>query len=147
MASYLLDTNLLLRASYPTSPGYGQAVAALSLLLPISERVCVTAQNLIEFWAVATRPTEANGFGWGTERVAMEIEQILAQFTFLEDSPDVVTYWRQLVTAYSVTGKRVHDARLVAVMQTHNITHLLTFNTQDFKLYTEIALVHPEDVI
>jgi hypothetical protein len=31
-----------------------------------------------------------------------------------------------------IIGKRVHDARLVAVCHAHAVKHLLTFNVSDF---------------
>ena len=40
----------------------------------------------------------------------------------------------------------LHDARLVAVMLSHGVTHLLTFNTGDFASFTNISLVHPSDL-
>jgi hypothetical protein len=40
----------------------------------------------------------------------------------------------------------VHDARLVAVMRVHSLTHILTFNTTDFIRYPAITVVHPRDV-
>ncbi len=43
-------------------------------------------------------------------------------------------------------GKQVHDARLVAAMITHHITHLLTFNIDDFKRFSAIVVVHPRSV-
>ena len=43
-------------------------------------------------------------------------------------------------------GRRVHDTRLVAVMKVHKVTHLLTFNTEDFKRYDGITIVDPKDV-
>lgn len=43
-------------------------------------------------------------------------------------------------------GKKVHDARLVAAMITHQITHLLTFNIDDFKRFSEIVVVDPRSV-
>jgi predicted nucleic acid-binding protein len=45
-----------------------------------------------------------------------------------------------------VVGKQAHDARLVAVTLVHGITHLLTFNTDDFKRYDEITVVNPKDI-
>jgi hypothetical protein len=48
---------------------------------------------------------------------------------------------------HGVTGKKAHDTRLVAAMMVHGVTHLLTFNIEDFKQYSNITLVHPEDVI
>ena len=146
MTSYLLDTNLLVRSCDPAASSYVQATNAVSSLLADGEQVYVSAQNLIEFWAVATRPILSNGLGLDREQAILEIEQILNQFALLQDNPTIFAHWWQLVTTQNIAGKRVHDARLVAVMLAYGITHLLTFNTQDFKSFTTIALVHPEDV-
>jgi len=51
--------------------------------------------------------------------------------------------WRSLVVAHSVMGKQVHDARLVALMQSHGITHILTLNGADFARYPGITIVDP----
>jgi predicted nucleic acid-binding protein len=42
----------------------------------------------------------------------------------------------------------VHDARLVAVMRTHGVTHILTFNVSDFVRYQSMGIVpvHPSSV-
>lgn len=47
---------------------------------------------------------------------------------------------------HSVTGAKVHDARIVAAMKAHGIDHLLTFNTNDFKRYLEITAISPADI-
>lgn len=54
--------------------------------------------------------------------------------------------WRRLVVHYRVSGVQVHDARIVAAMQTHGITHLLTFNGDDFRRFSEITVVHPSEI-
>jgi predicted nucleic acid-binding protein len=41
---------------------------------------------------------------------------------------------------------QVHDARLVAVMEVHGLTHLLTFDTPDFHRFAGITAVHPQDL-
>ena len=51
----LADTNILLRSLHPEHPHYSIAENALSALRLRNETLCVAAQNLIEFWAVATR--------------------------------------------------------------------------------------------
>jgi predicted nucleic acid-binding protein len=45
-----------------------------------------------------------------------------------------------------VSGVRVHDARLAAVMNVHNVPHLLTLNPKDFDRFTGITPVHPDDI-
>ena len=63
MASDLADTNLLLRLADSGSSQHHIATKALVRLFGQGDEVFLTPQNLIEFWAVATRPVEANGFG------------------------------------------------------------------------------------
>ncbi len=146
MATFLLDTNLLLRLSDGVSPHQALADQAIKRIRLRGDWPCLTAQNLIEFWAVATRPATANGFGWDTQKTRVEIDQLLNKFPLLDDTPAILTNWVNLVTTHDVKGKKVHDARLVAVMQAHGVTHLLTFNTNDFNNYSGITLVHPSDV-
>jgi predicted nucleic acid-binding protein len=147
MPSYLLDTNILLRSCDPASPSYKLTLQAVSNLLASGEDLSITAQNLIEFWAVVTRPINVNGFGWGVPTAASQVQQLLNQFPLLEDTSAVFTHWLHLVTSQNIIGKQVHDTRLVAVMKAHSITHLLTFNNDDFKNYPGITLVHPDDVV
>ena len=47
---------------------------------------------------------------------------------------------------HEVIGKMAHDARLVAAMKRHDITHLLTFNDRDFSRFTDIMVVNPASV-
>jgi predicted nucleic acid-binding protein len=146
MADYLLDTNVLLRFCDASSPAHATAVDAVAALLARGDRVYITAQNLIEFWAVATRPVDGNGFGWDTRQTEREVERLLNFFLFLDDTSAVFHHWRALVTAHAVSGKQVHDARLAAVMETHGVSSLLTFNTRDFARYTHLTATDPSGV-
>jgi predicted nucleic acid-binding protein len=76
----------------------------------------------------------------------VEVEQYLNKFPLLPDSPDTLPNWLALVKAHDIKGKKVHDARLVAVMQAHGVAHLLTFNAGDFKSFTSITALDPNDV-
>jgi predicted nucleic acid-binding protein len=75
-----------------------------------------------------------------------EVRHLLDQFQLLDEAPAAFSNWLHLVASHAVTGKQVHDARLVAVMQAHGVTHLLTFNVADFRRYSDITVVHPDDV-
>src|SRR3989442_13670907 len=61
--AYLVDTNVALRWTQPSDPGYTLAQSAIATLRQRSEAVFITPQNLIEFWNVATRPAVRNGLG------------------------------------------------------------------------------------
>jgi predicted nucleic acid-binding protein len=65
----------------------------------------------------------------------------------LPDTPDIFSEWERLVETYEVSGRQAHDARLVAAMHVHDVTHLLTFNTDDFKRFVEITAVNPKTVV
>lgn len=147
MATYLADTNLLLRLADPASAQHSIATDALARLLRQGDEVFLTPQNFIEFWAVATRPVEANGFGWDSERTVREVTELQERFPLLPDSSDIFTHWLELVKQLPVHGKRVHDARLVAVLQAHAVEHLITFNTSDFTVFSSLSLVDPRSLV
>ncbi|NCQ97042.1 MAG: PIN domain-containing protein [Microcystis wesenbergii Mw_QC_S_20081001_S30D] len=147
MTQYLLDTNILLRASDPNSSSYPLIMNVVDMIIRQGGECLITSQILIEFWVVATRPNDVNGLGWTTQKTQQEIDQILSQFSLLEESPDIFPLWFQLVTIYNIKGKRTHDIRLLAVMKAFNITHLLTFNPDDFIPIPNITILHPQDFI
>ncbi|MCA2668632.1 MAG: type II toxin-antitoxin system VapC family toxin [Microcystis sp. M114S2] len=147
MTQYLLDTNILLRASDPNSSSYPLIMNVVDMIIRQGGECLITSQILIEFWVVATRPKDVNGLGWTTQKTQQEINQILSQFSLLEESPDIFPLWFQLVTIYNIKGKRTHDIRLLAVMKASKITHLLTFNPDDFIPVPNITIVHPQDFI
>ena len=107
------------------------------------EGVCITAQNLIEFQAVATLPLNVNGLGYSTAEASRKADEIKAMFSFLPDTPAIFNYWRHLVDRHEVVGRQIHDARLVAVMLAYDISHLLTLNPAHFRRFDEITVIEP----
>lgn len=143
---YLADTNVLLRSAEPAHPMHPDAVRAVKTLLGRGETVCVFPQNIIEFWNVATRDANKNGLGFTTSQTEAEVSRIEGLLMVVPDIPAIYPEWRRLVVAHSVLGKQVHDARIAAAMIAHKITHLLTFNTNDFKRFSGITAVDPTGV-
>jgi predicted nucleic acid-binding protein len=145
--SYLADTNVLLRFVSPCDPNHLLVCDALFFLLNRSEAVCYTSQNLAEFWNVCTRPMSTrSGFGLSIEETNWRAQVIERHFIFLPDSEAIHAAWRQLVVDYRVSGVRVHGARLAALMLVYGLTHILTFNTNDFARYGSIMAVHPSQI-
>lgn len=138
---YLTDTNIILRLAEPAHPMHGTALKAVTKLFSDGQNLCLLPQNLIEFWNVATRPANKNGFGWTAAQTDAEIKILENAFTILDDLPAIFAEWRKLVTAHSVLGKQVHDTRIVAAMNVHGVSHLLTFNIADFKRFSNIVLI------
>jgi predicted nucleic acid-binding protein len=146
MASYLLDTNVLLRfldTNSPLNPLIRQAVTTLRFQ---GYGIKICPQNIIELWAVATRPLAANGFGWSLELTRLEVDKLLGIYELLPDSPAIFVTWLELVTTYQVSGKQVHDARLAATAKAHEVENLLTLNIDDFKRF-DLNAIHPSEVL
>ena len=123
------------------------AVNAVATLLAQGEEVCVVPQNLIEFWNVCTRPgTARGGLGLTPTQTASEIAHIESNLILIPDAPAIYDEWKHIVMTHNVHGVQVHDARLVAAMRVHGLTHLLTFNVGDFTRYPGIKVVHPSNV-
>ena len=102
--SYLLDTNVLLRSVQPSHSQYTEASEALIELRKQGEQLVLAAQNLYEFWVVATRPEAENGLGMNITEVTSELARLRSFFTVLADTPAILTEWEALVTTYSVIG-------------------------------------------
>jgi hypothetical protein len=68
-------------------------------------------------------------------------------FTLFRDERGILTEWERLVKQHDVKGKTTHDARLVAAMQRHDLTHLLTCNADHFTRFSGISLLTPESVL
>lgn len=146
MTRYLLDTNVVMRFCNSSDVQFSVAVNAISRLLAQEDECLLTAQVLVEFWVVATRPLEVNGLGWTIEQTRSTINQLLDRFPLLEETSQIFPNWLNLVTIGKVMGKRTHDARIVAAMRAHEVTHLLTFNPSDFKITSGITIVHPTEI-
>ena len=73
--------------------------------------------------------------------------RLKSMFALLPDTPTIYAVWESLVIQYEVVGKPAHDARLVAAMQVHGLTSILTFDKSGFSRYAGIEVVHPADVV
>jgi predicted nucleic acid-binding protein len=145
--AYLVDSNILLRIPRRDDPDHTLVTGAVAALRRSGTVLYFTHQNIAEFWNVATRPVAGNGFGLSPGETERQVQSIERGMVLLPDGPMVYAAWRNLVAAHSVSGKQVHDARLVAAMIVHGLTHLLTLNTADFTRYPEITAVHPRALV
>lgn len=105
-----------------------------------------THQNIAEFWNALTRPIQRNGLGLTIAEAEAEVLAIEAGMTLLSDNEAVYREWRRIIVECSVSGVQVHDARLVAVMIVHRVSHILTLNVADFSRFSGISVLHPKAV-
>ena len=143
----LVDTNILLRSAQPSHPLCSQANHAVSQLLRQKDSLFFCAQNIAEFWNVATRPINANGIGMSCEDALKEVRNIEVFLNLLPDIPGVYPEWKRIVASYNVQGVKVYDARLVAVMTVYSVDNILTFNDADFRRYGNVKALHPSSLL
>ncbi len=135
------DSNVLLRFADRTDAQHAVVLSAVRKLKAGGDKIYIVPQTCVEFWNVCTRPTSRNGFGFTIPRTNHSLRLVEKIFPLLSDDARVHQEWRKLVLSFGVSGVQVHDARIVAAMLVHQVTHILTFNTSDFGRYSNIGIV------
>jgi predicted nucleic acid-binding protein len=143
----LADTNILVRCTNPVDPQYPLARGAVDRLLRTGATIAICPQNLVEFQALATRPATANGLGLTVAEASTRARLFELAFSLLPETPDIYPTWRRLVDSYTVIGRNVYDARIVAVMLVYEVATILTLNPSDFRRYSEIRVIEPDDML
>jgi predicted nucleic acid-binding protein len=145
----LLDTGILLRLLDRSDPLHGVIRSALRLLRAGGARFVLSPQNGAEFWNVCTRPPSARGgFGLTVPETERRLRLIERLFDVLPDDAAIWSNWKLLVVQHAVQGVQVHDARLVAWMQAHRVSDILTLNDADFARYhSTITVRTPQGVV
>jgi predicted nucleic acid-binding protein len=144
---YPSDTNVAARRVLTADPLHPLIRSAVDTLLLAGDRIFITAQSLIEFHALATRPLSANGLGLTPAEANAQARDMEVVFPLLEETPAIYLHWRTLMGSHEVRGRQVYDARLAAVMLAHGVTHLLTPNPTHFQRFGGITVVEPHQVI
>ena len=130
---YLVHTNVLLRFLHRTDPRHSIVWAAVHTLRADGHQLQATSQNFIECWNVSTHPTSRNGFELTPQQTDTLLQTGEQMFPLLLDSPAIYPEWRRLAVQFGVSGVAVHDARLVATMLVHNVTHILNVQYLRFR--------------
>ena len=92
---------------------------------------------------------QANRAEWAgltPAQAAEEIQKTKAMFDLLPYTAANYPAWEALVIQHGVSGKPSHDARLVAAMQGHGLSSVLTFDQSGFSRFPGIEVVHPATV-
>lgn len=147
---FLLDANILIYGSNPASPFFPDCRKATGIIAQNGDTSCIVPQSLYEFWSIATRPpnplSPMSGLGMTTDQANAEIVAIRKVFPLFNDSSQILPEWQKLVTQYGVSGRDSHDARYVAAMNVHGITHIVTVNKKDFVRFSHITVLLPSEV-
>lgn len=142
-----VDTNIFVGATQTFDPALrATSRRAVKSLYAQGEELLCFPQNLVEFWSAATRPANVNGLGLSAEQAARYVDRFQILVRLLQDSPAIFPAWRKLVLEHRISGIQVHDARIVAAMNVHQVSRLLTFDLHDFRRYAHITVVNPDSL-
>ena len=141
----LPDTNILVRLALNSDPQHPLVQDAIRKLRENQIDLCITPQSLRELWHVLTRISSANGAGLSTATSRSVIEELLKDFTLLDDSPIIFNEWLALVSENSISGAGCHDANHAASARVHGVDSVLTFDISDFNRFKTagLTLIHP----
>jgi predicted nucleic acid-binding protein len=148
--SYLLDTGVLLRLVDGSDVLHALVTASVRALIAQQQPLLIATQNVAEFCNVATRPTGQNGLGLSSADALILLEREIEPLcSIVAEREPVHAVLKRLIATYNVSGKQVHDARLVAVMLAWQVENVLTLNDRDFRRFEPegITVVTPASLI
>jgi predicted nucleic acid-binding protein len=148
--AYLLDSGIVLRLVDTKDVRHTEVRQAVRTLGDQGQELFIATQNIAEFCNVATRPILNNGLGLQPS-VAIELfeKDVEPICEVVVEKELVHLELKRLISTYQVSGKQVHDARLVAMMLAWQIESILTLNDRDFRRYEPegIKIVTPAELI
>lgn len=135
-----VDTNVLVYASLATAPFHQTAFQALQNLTILGSTLWISRQVLREYLATLSRPQSFTS-PLPTAVLISDLLYFQSRFQIAEDGPAVTSALLQLINQTPVGGRQVHDANIVATMQTHSIQNLLTYNVADFRRFSSMITI------
>ncbi|NET81656.1 MAG: PIN domain-containing protein [Moorea sp. SIO1F2] len=140
-----LDTNILVYSIDLSKDNRQKHRAALEILRPSQrEVICLYSQVIAEFYAVVTSSKSvANPLT--TQETIMRIERFMQMpnIELLSMSDNIFKEWFELLKINPVKGARVFDLMHLAIMISHGVTSIYTFNEDDFNWHPEIEVIVP----
>ena len=137
-----LDTNILVYANIAEAPLHDAALDRIKTSEQTGSSLWISRQVLREYLAVLTRPgTFARPIPRQT--LVTQVHLFIDRFRVAEDTALVTRHLLSLLERFSIGGRQVHDANIVATMQAYGITQLLTHNEKDFDRFSSLISVQP----
>jgi predicted nucleic acid-binding protein len=100
----------------------------------------ISTQILREYLAASTRPSPTN---LPLNDILTNINVFQTQFQVVNDNLAVLAILTHLCQVFTVAGKQIHDANIVATMQVYQVNYLLTHNSADFKRFDSLITIIP----
>lgn len=137
-----LDTNVLVYATVAESPWHEAASQAIQIRQDAGIELWISRQIIREYLSAMTRP-QAFPQPVPVANLVRETRLLESRFRIAEDSSDVTARLLDLVEWIPTGGAQIHDANIIATMQTYGVHNLLTHNIADFARFAHLVVVIP----
>jgi predicted nucleic acid-binding protein len=137
-----LDTNVL---AYVANTKATQHRVALEIFRPSDrEQLCVSSQVMAELYSYLTNPTIL-ATPLSSQDALYRIKRIcqMSHVCLLSIPPNLFEGWMNLVESHPVTDGKIFDILHIAIMLSHGIQSIYTFNADDFSWCNEIEVIDP----
>ena len=140
----VLDANVLAYAINADAPQHAASRALVDAARDRSITLYVTSQILCEFYSIITNPRRVAVVSTPSQALSV-ISALLALpgLRVLPSPAQTVALWMALLQRRPVSGADVFDLQIVATMQANGIGRIYTFNTCDFVIFPELAVLTP----
>lgn len=140
----VLDANVLIYAVNADAPQHAASRALLDAASDPSVTLYVTSQILCEFYSLITNPRRVAVVSSSAEALSIISAMLALPGLYVLPTPArAVAGWVQLLQRRPVTGADVFDLQIVATMQANGIQRIYTYNNDDFKVFSELAVSIP----
>jgi predicted nucleic acid-binding protein len=143
-STMLIDTCVLLEASNRARKQH----RAARELIERHEGLVIAAQVAREFLVVATRPPAGNGLGLALLEALESLSGFREHIRLLPEEKPLLPTLLGLLAQSPATGKRIHDAHIVAAAMVHRVPLVVTLNGGDFKDFSaHITCLTPAEAV
>jgi predicted nucleic acid-binding protein len=140
----VLDANILAYAVDADAPQHAASRALLDAASDSFATLYVTSQILCEFYSIVTNRRRVRAAISSTEALNIISSMLALPGLYVLPTPvRAVSGWMQLLQRHPVVGGDIFDLQIVATMQANAIQRIYTFNTDDFEVFPELAVVTP----
>lgn len=137
----LVDTSVLLAVCDLGRPDVAQRCTEF---IESRRDLCLSTQVVREFAVAATAPIELGGLGLSTADALENIRRYLEFMPLLPSSRGEFRAWADLLQVHAVTGKRIHDANMVATALAHGLAQIITLDVSAFEGFNDtVAVIDP----
>lgn len=142
----VVDTNVLLGATFEELPSHAPSVSFLRALLRSGDRLCLTWVNVYEYLRVATHARVfSRPLRWNDAKDQMAALLRHTRTDLLSETPDHLRVLSAVVEgAGGASGNFVHDCHIATLMSEHDVRTIITADA-GFRRFRGLEVLAPEE--